>query len=125
MNPATARVGILIVELMVFFTVTAFMANFISHASAIKPAPGEAPPPQFPVLVHEGKRDGPAPRGYRVVTWAEWEKMAERRPAASLLLPERAATVSLGDAGEASFITVEMPGSRQSVELRWRTGGGE
>lgn len=125
MNPAAARVAVLIVELMVFFTVTVFTAYFISHASAIRPAPGEAPPPQFPVLVYEGDRAKPGPSGYRVLTWNEWEPLAQRRPEASLLPPERAATVKIGDTGEASFVAAEEPGSRVSVQLRWRTGGGE
>ncbi|MGH2671194.1 MAG: hypothetical protein ACRDH5_19150, partial [bacterium] len=43
----------------------------------------------------------------------------------SLLLPERAATVTIRDAGEASFTVTDAPESRQAVELRWRTGGGE
>jgi hypothetical protein len=123
-NPSAVRVGILVVELVVFFIVTAFTAHFISYASALEPAEG-APPPQFPVLVYEGDRAKPAPAGYRMVTWSEWEKTAESRPGATLLLPERAATVSFGERGEASFTAAEMPGSRQSVELRWRTGGGE
>ena len=125
MNPSARRVAILIVELMVFFTVTAFMAHFISNASAIKPAPGEAPPPQFPVIVYEGDRARPAPGGYRVVQWSEWEKLAQRRPDASLLLPERSATVQIAETGEASFTSIEESAARQAVELRWRTGGGE
>ncbi len=125
MNPSAARIGILIIELMVFFIVTAFTAHFISHASAIKPAPGEAPPPQFPVLVFEGDRARPAPGGYRVMPWSEWEKLAQGRSHATLLLPERAATVQIGEAGEVSFTAVEESAARQSVELTWRTGGGE
>lgn len=125
MSLSAARVGILIVELMVFLTVAAFTAHFISHASALEPAPGEAPPPQFPVIVYEGDRARPAPNGYQVMTWSEWQKGAERRSGATFLLPERAATVRIGEAGEASFTSREMEASRQSVELRWRTGGGE
>jgi len=109
----------------VFFIVTALMAHFISHASAIKPAPGEAPPPQFPVIVYEGDRARPAPGGYRVMQWSDWERLAQRRPDVTLLLPERAATVQIGEAGEASFTSIEESATRQSVELRWRTGGGE
>jgi hypothetical protein len=125
MSPAAARVSVLIVELLVFFLVTAFTSQFISHASAIKPAPGEAPPPQFPVVVYEGDRTKPAPSGYRLMPWNEWELLAQRRPDASLLLPERAGTVKTGDTGEASFVATEEPGSGQSVELRWRTDAGE
>jgi len=125
MNPSARRVAILIVELMVFFTVTAFMAHFISHASAIKPGPGEAPPPQFPVIVYEGDRARPGPGGYRVMPWSDWEKLAQRRPDATLLLPERAATVQIGETGEVSFTASEESATRQSVELKWRTGGGE
>jgi hypothetical protein len=125
MNTSAARVGILIIELMVFFIVSAFTAYFISHASAIKPAPGEAPPPQFPVIVYEGDRARPAPGGYRVMPWSEWEKLAQARQHATLLLPERAATVQIGEAGEASFTSIEESATRQAVELRWRSGGGE
>ena len=125
MSPAAARISVLIVELIVFFTVTAFTAQFISHASAIKPAPGEAPPPQFPVLVYEGDRAQPAPSGYRVMQWNEWEALAQRRPEASLILPEPAATLTLGDSGEASFTATGESASGQSIELKWRKGGGE
>jgi hypothetical protein len=122
MNPAAARVSILIVELLVFFLVTAFTSQFISHASAIKPAPGEAPPPQFPVLVYQGDRAKPVPSGYRVMPWSEWELLAQRSADASLLLPERAGLVKTGDS-EASFSATEESGSGQSVELKWRTDG--
>ena len=125
MNPAAARISVLIVELLVFFTVTVFTSYFISHASAIRPAPGEAPPPRFPVVVYEGDRAKPAPSGYRVMPWSEWELLAQRRPEASLLPPERAATLRLGDAGEATFTTTGDGGPGRSVELTWRTGGGE
>jgi hypothetical protein len=125
MSPTAARVGILIIELMVFFIVTAFTAYFISHASAIRPAPGEAPPPQFPVIFHEGGRAQPAPGGYRVMQWSEWEKWAQDRPDATLLLPERAATVRLGETGGATFTSSGESAARQSVELTWRAGGGE
>jgi hypothetical protein len=125
MNPAAARISVLIVELLVFFTVTVFTAYFISHASAIRPAPGEAPPPQFPVLVYEGDRAKPAPSGYRVMRWSEWELLAQQRPQATLLLPERVATVRLGDSGEAAYTVTGEAGPGQSVELRWRSGGGE
>lgn len=125
MNPPAARAAILIVELMVFFIVTAFTSYFISHASTIRPAPGEALPPHFPVIAYEGDRDRPAASGYRVVTWSEWELLAQRRPAASLLLPERVATVKIGETGEASFIASEPAAGKQSVTLKWRTGGGE
>lgn len=57
--------------------------------------------------------------------WSEWEELARRRPEASLLLPERSATVQIGEAGEASFTSIEESAARQAVELRWRTGGGE
>jgi hypothetical protein len=125
MNPSAARIGILIIELMVFFIVTAFTSYFISHASAIKPAPGEAPPPQFPVIVYDGDRARPAPGGYRVMQWSDWEKLAQGRSHATLLLPERAATVRIGEAGEASFTSIEESAARQSVALKWRTGAGE
>lgn len=124
MGPSAARVSVLIVELLVFFAVTAFTSYFISYASAIKPEPGEAPPPHFPVIAYEGDRAKPAQSGYRVVPWSEWELLVQRRPQASLLLPERAATVRIGDIGEASFTATD-EGAKQSIELKWRTAGGE
>ena len=125
LSPSAARVAILIAELMIFFTVTAFTSYFISHASASRPAAGEAPAPDFPVVVYDGDGAGRGPGSYRVLQWSEWEQVAGQRPGASLLLPERAATVRIGDAGEASFTSREDSPSRQSIELRWRTGGGE
>jgi len=125
MNPAVLRASILTIELMVFFIVTAFTAYFISHASALLLAPGDAPPAQFPVIAYDGDRNQPDPTHYFVVPWSEWETTAAKRPDASLLLPERAASIKIGDAGEATFAVTEEPGSRQAVELRWRTVGGE
>jgi len=125
MNPAGLRAFILALELMVFFIVTAFTSYFISHASALQLAAGDAPPAQFPVIAYDGDRGRPQPQNYFVVPWSEWQGVTEKRPAATLLLPERAASIRIGDAGEASFTVTEEPGSRQAVELRWRTGGGE
>lgn len=125
MNPAVLRAAVLATELMVFFLVTAFTSYFISHASAWQHAPGETPPARFPVIAFDGDRDRPEPRNYFVVPWSEWRGVSEKRPVASLLLPERAATIQIDDAGEASFTVTEEPESRQAVELTWRTGGGE
>jgi hypothetical protein len=125
MNPAFLRAAILAIELMVFFIVTAFTSYFISHASAWQAAQGDAPPARFPVIAYDGDRGRPLPQNYFVVPWSEWQGVTEKRPAATLLLPERAARIKIGDAGEASFTAVEEPGSRQAVELKWRTGGGE
>ena len=125
MNPAGLRAFILALELMVFFIVTAFTSYFISHASALQLAAGDAPPAQFPVIAYDGDRGRPQPQNYFVVPWSEWQGVAGKRPAATLLLPERAASIKIGDAGKASFTVIEEPGSRQAVELRWRTGGGE
>jgi hypothetical protein len=125
MSPAVLRGSILAIELMVFFIVTAFTAYFISHASAWQLAQGETPPAQFPVIAYDGDRGRPEPQNYFIVPWSEWQGATEKRPAATLLLPERAASIRIGDAGEASFTVTEEPGSRQAVELRWRTRGGE
>jgi hypothetical protein len=110
---------------MVFFIMTAFTAYFISHASALQLVAGDAPPAQFPVIAYDGDRGRPQPQNYFVVPWSEWQGVTEKRPAATLLLPERAASIKIGDTGEASFTVSEEPGSRQAVELRWRTSGGE
>jgi hypothetical protein len=125
MNPAVMRGSILATELVVFFMVTAFTSYFIAHASAWQLVQDEMPPAQFPVIAYDGDRDRPEPRNYFVVQLSEWPGVAEKRPAATLLLPERAASIKIGDAGEASFTVTEEPGSRQAVELKWRTGGGE
>ena len=125
MNPAVLRVAVLATELVVFLLVTAFTSYFISQASAWQQAQGEAPPARFPVIAYDGDRERPDPRNYFVVPWSEWPGVAEKRPAANLLLPERAANVTIGDAGQASFTATDAPESRQAVELRWRTVSGE
>ncbi|MGH8702591.1 MAG: hypothetical protein ACREVR_15680 [Burkholderiales bacterium] len=125
MSPAVLRAGVLAAELAVFLMVTAFTSYFISHASAWQHAPGEAPPARFPVIAFEGDRDRPEPRNYFVVPLGEWQGVSEKRPAATLLLPERGATITMDDGGAASFTVAGEPGSRQAVELTWRTGGGE
>lgn len=125
MNPAALRVAILVTELMVFFMVTAFTAYFISHASALQFAAGDAPPAQFPVIAYDGDRARPDPGNYLVVPWNEWEAAVGKQPGASLLLPERAATIKIGETGEASFTLIEQAESQQTVELTVRTAGGE
>lgn len=124
MNPAAVRAVILVAELMVFFMVTAFMTYFLSHAGALTLAPGDAPPAQFPVIAYDGDRSRPEPKNYLVVPWSEWEGVAARRPGASLLLPERAARIRIGET-EAAFTASEERESRQNVELTWRSSGGE
>lgn len=135
MNPVVLRALILATELLVFFIVTAFTSYFISHASAWQHGEGEAPPAQFPVIAYDGDRGRPDPKNYFVVQLNEWKAVAEKRPGASLFLPERAARVKIGDAGEASFTVFDDPasgpstelrtGSGQVVELNWRIGGSE
>jgi hypothetical protein len=125
MNPVVLRALILGTELLVFLTVTAFASYFISHASAWQHGEGEKPPAHFPLIAFDGERGRPEPRDYFVVPWSEWQEVAGKRPGATLLLPERAARVKIGDAGEASFTVSEEPASGQAVELNWRTGGGD
>ncbi len=122
MSPAAVRAVILVAELMVFFMVTAFMTYFLSHAGALVLSPGDAPPAQFPVIAYDGDRKQPEPKNYLVVPWSEWEGVASKRPGASLLLPERAARIRIGET-EASFTASEESESRQNVELTWRSGG--
>jgi hypothetical protein len=123
-NPFVSRVAILITELMVFLMVTALMTYFISFASAPEFAAGAAPPADFPVIAYDGSRERPEPKNYLVVPWSEWEGLSAKRPGASLLLPERSATLQVGD-NVASFTVVEDGKSRQTVELTWRTAGEE
>jgi hypothetical protein len=126
MTPSARRIAILISELMVFLVATVFTAYFLSHAGALQLAPGDATPPQFPVIAYEGDRTKPQAGNYNVMQWQEWEAFATEKPGASLLLPEHAAAnVKIGDTGEVSFTAVEEGPSRQSVELTWRTTGGE
>jgi hypothetical protein len=133
MKPAYLRAAVLATELVVFFLVTAFTSYFLSHAAAWQRGQDERPPARFPVLAFEGDRARPQPQNYFVVPWSEWPAVIEKRPAATLLLPERAATIRLPDAGEASFTVADAAGSGQApstgsgqvVELRWRSGGGE
>lgn len=124
MNPAAVRAAILIAELMIFFIVTAFITYFISYAGALELPPGEAPPAQFPVIAYDGDRNRPEPKNYLVVPWSEWEGVAAKRPGARLLLPERAASIRIGES-EVSFTATEENESRQSVELTWQSSGGE
>ena len=119
LNPAGLRAAILAVELMVFFAVTAFTTYFISYAGALHLEPGAAAPAHFPVIAYDGDRKRPEPKGYLVVPWSEWERTAEKRPGASLLLPERAARIPMGKS-EASFAVDGKSESRQRVELTWR-----
>jgi hypothetical protein len=124
-SPTVLRAAVLATEVAVFLLVMASTSYFISQASAWQPEHGDAAPARFPVIAYEGDRERPEPRNYFVVLWGEWPSVAEKRPGATLLLPERAATVKVGDAGEAAFKVTDAPGSRQAVDLNWRTGTGE
>jgi len=119
-SPTVLRAAVLATELVVFLLVTAFTSYFLSHAAAWQHGQDDKPPARFPVLAFEGDRERPEPQNYFVVPWSEWQAVAEKRPGATLLLPERSATIQMGDAGEASFTVTD-----QVVELEWRTGGGE
>jgi len=125
MSPSAKRIAILITELMVFFFVTAFTAQFISHAGALQMAPGEVPPAYFPVIAYDGNRERPDAKNYLVVPWSEWEGVAAKRPGASLLLPERAGNIRLGENNKASFTAEPNGESRQSVVLTWTANNGE
>jgi hypothetical protein len=141
MNPAFLRAAVLAIELVVFFLVTAFTSYFLSHAAAWQRGQDDQPPARFPVIAFEGNSERPEPQDYFVVPWSEWQAAVEKRPAATLLLPERSAAIRIGDAGEASFTATDVPGSGQApatgpstelrtgpgqvVELKWRTGAGE
>jgi hypothetical protein len=133
MNPAFLRAAVLATELVVFFLVTAFTSYFLSHAAAWQRGQDDKPPARFPVIAFEGNPERPEPQNYFVVPWSEWQAAVEKRPAATLLLPERSAAIRIGDAGEATFTATDVPGSGQAptagpaqiVELKWRTGGGE
>ncbi len=123
-HPVTLRAVVLVVELTVFFIVTAVLIYFLSYAGAREMAEGDTPPARFPVIAYDGDRKRPDPKNYLVVNWGDWESIAARRPGASLLLPERAGRVRLGDS-EAIFTATEDKDARQSVDLTWRGTGGE
>ena len=125
MGPSARRIAILITELMVFFIVTAFTTQFISHAGALQMTPGDKPPAYFPVIGYDGDRARPDPKHYLVVPWSEWEGLAAKRPGATLLLPERTGKIRIGENNNAEF-TAEPDGeSRQAVELRWTSNNSE
>lgn len=125
MGPSATRISILIVELMVFFTVTAFAAQFISHAGALQMAPGDKPPAYFPVITYDGDRAKPDAKRYRVMPWSEWEALAAKRPEASLLLPERAGKIQLDPDSKATFTATPDGDSRQAVDLTWTGNSAE
>ena len=125
MGPSATRIAILITELMVFLIVTAFVTYFISHAGALQLAPTDKPPAYFPVIAYDGNREHPDAKNYLVVPWSEWESVAEKRPGATLLLPERSGNIRLGENSRASF-TAEPDGElRQAVVLTWAANNGE
>jgi hypothetical protein len=125
MGPSAKRIAILITELMVFFIVTAFTTHFISYAGALQLAPTDKPPAYFPVIAYDGNREHPDAKNYLVVPWSEWEGVAAKRPGASLLLPERAGSVRLGENSKASFTADPDGESRQAVVLTWTANNGE
>jgi len=125
MSPATARIAVLVTELMVFFLVTAMMTYFISYAGALHIAAGESAPAPFPVLAYDGDPKRPDPKNYFVVPWSDWEAVAEKRTGASLLLPEASGRVRLADGSHATFSSAPQGEGRQSVELNWVNDGGE
>lgn len=119
MSPSATRVAILIAELMVFFIVTAFGVQFISHAGALQFASGDKPPAYFPVIVYDGDRAHPDAKRYRVMPWSEWEKLAETQSGASMLLPESSGKLKLGDSNNAEFAATADGASRQAIDLHW------
>ncbi|HKU69709.1 MAG TPA: hypothetical protein VJQ51_02625 [Burkholderiales bacterium] len=125
MNLTATRVAILIAELMTFFIVTAFAVQFISYAGALEFAAGDKPPATFPVIVYDGDRARPDPKNYRVMPWSEWEKLADKKAGATLLMPEAAGKLKLGEQGNAEFTAKPEGEARQSVDLRWTGNSAE
>ena len=125
MNPTATRVAILIAELMTFFIVTAFAVQFISHAGALEMAAGDKPPATFPVIVYQGDRARPDAKNYRVMPWSEWEKLADKQAGATLLMPEAAGKLKLGEQGNAEFTAKPAGEARQAVDLRWTGNSAE
>ena len=125
MGPSATRIAILIAELMVFFTVTAFATHFISHAGALQLTAADKPPAYFPVIAYDGDRAHPDAKKYFVVPWSEWDGVAAKRPGASLLLPERGGKLHLGDNGSAEFTAAPEGKASQSVDLRWTSNNVE
>ena len=124
MSPSATRVAILIAELMTFFIVTAFTTYFLSHAGALEFGEKDAPPPAFPVIAYDGNRERPDAKGYMVVPWSEWEALAEKKPGASLLLPEAAGSLVIAG-NKATFTAAPDGEGRQAVELTWSGNTGE
>jgi hypothetical protein len=124
LNPVALRAAVLAIELTVFFIVTALLIYLLSHAGARDMTEGDTPPMQFPVVAYDGDRERPEPGNYLVVNWGEWAGVAGKRAGASLLLPERAGRLRLGDS-EAIFAVTEEKDARQVVDLTWRSAGGE
>ena len=125
MSPYAKRIAVLIIELMTFFLVTALMVYLVSHASALQYTEKDVPPPDFPVIAYDGDRNRPDAKSYLVVSWSEWEALAAKKPGASLLLPEKSGTVSVGTDDKATFAVTQEGDSLQSVDLRLASGGGE
>jgi hypothetical protein len=124
MNPTATRAAILVAELTVFFIVTALLVYFLSYAGARELNEGDTPPAHFPVIAYDGDRQRPEAKNYLVVNWSEWDSVAGKRAGASLLLPERAGRIRLGDS-EAIFTAMEDKDTRQSIDLTWRAAGWE
>jgi len=119
MGPSAIRIAILIVELTVFFIVTAFTTHFFSYAGALQYSRDDAPPPQFPVIAYDGDPRHPEAKNYLVVPWSEWHALAAKRPGASLLLPERSGKIRLSADNKATFTATPEGDARQAVDLVW------
>ena len=125
MSPYAKRIAVLIIELMTFFLVTASMVYLVSHASALQFTDKDIPPPEFPVITYDGDRNRPDAKNYLVVPWSEWEALAAKKPGASLLLPEKSGSLRAGADDKVTFTTTPEGESRQAVDLRWASSGGE
>jgi hypothetical protein len=107
---------------MVFFIVTAFAIQFISHAGALQFSPGDKPPAYFPVIAYDGDRTRPDAKRYRVMSWSEWEKLAAEPSGVGLLLPEMSGKLTLGDNNNATFTATPDGEARQAIDLHWTAG---
>ncbi len=116
---------VLAAELTVFLLVTTAASGVLSYASALRFSETDAPPADFPVVVYEGERASPQPGSYSVMRWSEWQAARDKRPAATLLLPERARSLELPDRTRAAFNVRDGGEAQQTVELTRRTADGE
>ena len=118
------RIGLLVLQLVAFFLVTALCAQALSYLTALTYVPSATPNGQFPVVAVLRNEPTSTKVQYQLLRWWEIRKTPLSASPPSFKLPELQGQFALPNEGDyepsVEFKVIETTGNRQLVEVTWR-----